>query len=79
MSRYWDRFILIFICEAFIASTCVFANKTTNKEVDANYSGVDAHGNFYRGNKNTGFYYNYGTGITCFGLNKQRKCYKTKA
>lgn len=44
----------------------------------ANYSGLDTHGYFFRGNRNTGFYYNYGTGITCFGLHKQRKCFQSK-
>jgi len=39
------------------------------------YSGVDQHGNFFRGNSQTGFYHNYGTGITCYGIGQRKKCY----
>lgn len=42
------------------------------------YSGFDKNKNFYRGNRKTGFYFNYGTGETCFGKNENRKCYMEK-
>ncbi len=51
------------------------SNLSANDQDVSLYSGFDQQGNFYRGNKKTGFYFNYGTGETCFGKFQQRKCY----
>ena len=42
---------------------------------DGSYSGRDAGGNYYTGNNNTGSYYNYGTGKSCYGTGAFRTCY----
>lgn len=65
-------------CFGIINAHDIPTKNRTDLHESPQYSGFDRHGNFFRGNKNTGFYYNYGTGETCFGKHQERKCYMAK-
>lgn len=48
---------------------------TTYKEDSGRYRGRDSKGNYFNGNNDTGYYYNMGTGKTCYGKGSARTCY----
>ena len=47
----------------------------TTIQNNGNMNGLDSHGNYWQYNNNTGNYYNYGTGKTCYGFGYARQCY----
>ena len=74
---------MIFNCFQLIASQSDSYPKsdseaTLGKIQNDAYSGIDPQGNFFRGNTRTGFYFNYGTGVTCYGTHQNRTCYTKK-
>lgn len=42
---------------------------------DGNMKGYDASNNYWTYRQNTGAYYNYGTGRSCYGKGAYRTCY----
>lgn len=77
------KFYVLGLCFAMVQISIIKASDLksdhTKKSSDAaEYSGFDQRGNFFRGNNKTGFYFNYGTGETCFGKFQQRKCYYSR-
>ena len=64
------------------SSTSITGSNITNgtnwsqtQNSDGSCSGRDKNNNYYSGDNNTGRYYNYGTGKTCFGTGALRTCY----
>ncbi len=45
------------------------------QNTDGTYNGVDADGNYFYGDNNSGYYSNTGTGETCIGTGYARTCY----
>ena len=42
---------------------------------DGNARGTDSNGNAFKYNSDSGSYFNYGTGQTCYGKGSLRNCY----
>lgn len=71
-------FVILLLSTSLIGTTHSTNNDQSETPNGYLYSGFDKQGHFFRGNKKTGFYYNYGTGETCLGNNQQRRCYMAK-